>query len=101
AARVDDRAHAHGAVVERDVPEPAVGEGGGEDVVGELPGEALRAAEVAEDGQVLEEVVELPESARSSDDGRLAARVDDEAGGEAPTASRMGSVAERSDSPMW
>src|SRR5882724_13083471 len=83
APRVDYGAHAHGPVVERDVPEPAVGEGGGVNVVGELAGEAFRAPEVAEDGQVLEEVVELAEGARSADHGRLAARVDHEAGREA------------------
>ena len=47
-----------------------------------LPGRRS-APEVAEDGQVLEEVVELAEAARPADDGRLAARVDHEAGREA------------------
>ena len=36
--RVDDRADADGPVVQRDVPEPAVREGGGQDVVASSPG---------------------------------------------------------------
>src|SRR5262249_50649001 len=58
---------------------PAVREGGGQDVVAQLAGEPLRAAEIAEDGQVLEELVEAPQPQRPAEQRLLPARVDQEA----------------------
>src|SRR6185369_10425138 len=79
ATDVDHGADAHRVVVQRDVPEPAVGERGAEEVVRELALEPLRAFEVAVDREVLEEVVEAAEPLRRTHDRRLPARVDQEA----------------------
>ena len=64
------------AVVQRNEPEPAVGEGGGEDVAAQRAGQPLGLLVVAEHRQVLEERVEAAQLVAPAEQRLLAAGVD-------------------------